>query len=204
MAFSRRTIAAIFGACAAITPLVDAQAAIIVDIYDDASNIHAQSRGTFTLPSEASYGTVGTSFMYGNQPSFAIGGATGGLPYDISWNLASPLTHLFGTRGVGNASFASGPLIGFSTSTVFIDQAYVPGTELTSYARWDGWTLALAELVLGVHTYALGNDTITLAIGDAAITSLADADVPVPAALPMLLGALGLFGVATRRKRRAR
>lgn len=175
-----------------------ADAAVIIDIWDDGSAIHAQGRGTLLLPSAADgYPALSGSFLYGNQPAIGVGVRTGGAA-GTGW-ATGPQSHLFGNRGIGNATEAAGPVISLSPSSFTVDVAYSSGDPWTAWARWDGWTIDTGGLFRGVHVYSIGTDTITLAIGDAAIASLSE--VPVPAAAPLLLGALGGLLALRRRAR---
>ena len=70
---------------------------------------------------------------------------------------------------------------------------YVSGTALTGTITFSGSTFASLRVDTGSYQWTLPNDTITVNFGTTPI--------PLPASLPLLLGALGLAGVVARRRK---
>ena len=195
---SRLRPALAFCAAALAFTATTADAAVIVKIWDNGTNLFAEASGSVLLGG-SSFGKVsGAAFLSPSGPSMALGDR--GTNFADGYAVTN--TGAFGTRNIGSVAStggsASGTFFGFSSEIFYIDEQYVSGLALRSSATWLNRTIA-SGLTAGVYTYSTGADTITLAIGDEAISSVAA--VPVPAAAPLLLGALGLFGVAARRKR---
>lgn len=93
-----------------------------------------------------------------------------------------------------SATSADGPLFGLSgiASELYLPRGYTSGDPLSGGLTFAGANFAGLGITSGVYVFSLPNDTVTLRFGPAAI-------IPLPATLPLLLGALGLAALATRR-----
>jgi hypothetical protein len=119
--------------------------------------------------------------------------ATGMLGYDV----AGPL--FFGPGGGNVAASARsglalnlfGGLIG--GGLLFIESSYSSGDAMTGSMTFAGTGLAGIHVTPGSYTYTLRNqDTFTLVFRE----------VPAPASLPLLAGALGMLGLAGALRRK--
>ncbi len=106
---------------------------------------------------------------------------------------------------MGSSNFGTGITRGTTTSSgvdwgldgddyVFLPQAYASGNSLAATMSFANATFQSLGVPKGTYTWSLssnGNDTITLNV------------VPIPAALPLMAGALAAFGFLYRRRHKA-
>jgi hypothetical protein len=189
-----RTAVFACAAALAIGAAEPADAAVIVSFEKVGLDVIATLSGTINFGSAANSAHIATGPSYGINPA---GGSFGAL--DAGTNTrrtyASAPAAPFGTGGYTAATTYVGDAFVVEDNRLWTDQGFVSGGILSGTMTFAGASFASLGLTPGANSTATyPNDTVTFVV----------ADVPVPAALPMLglgLGALGLIGA--RRRRRA-
>ena len=165
-------------------------AAVIVNIQEVGADVIISYSGAIDLTDTAFDGTKPAE-AFGAFPILGVIG-----------NLTDPYTkYLFPSAGVtphgpGNGALGSsrtGDIFGFSDSAVGLSVGYVSGAAINGSLTFAAASLLSLGFTPGSYVTTLPNDAIT--------TNVIGADVPLPAAAPMLLGALALTGVAARRRK---
>lgn len=178
-----------------------AQAAYVVNIYQDGPNVAASGNGTINLAGLVFLGPgpVGTSLVSADIALLNIKNVAGNV--DGYSGITGPVT--FGPGFVVGATQSFGSTIGISgVNGVFtVPTGYVSGTPVEASAIWQGATLASLGLTPGDYTWTWASDTFTVRIGvppapvtPTAIPTLGDWGVIV------LTFALGLAAVARARR----
>lgn len=111
---------------------------------------------------------------------------------DLYAGISGPAS--FGTGGSTAATATTGsPFFLLSNATVVgLPEDYV-GEALQSAVTFLGASFASIGIVPGDYVYSLPNDTVTLRFDEPAV-------IPLPATLPLILGALGLTLAVARRR----
>lgn len=169
-----------------------ASAAVIINAVEDtgAGTVVFTTSGSLNLSSAVFGGTAAGGFG-GINPSTGYLRTRGFVNltlYDLTASDGA-----FGAGGSQSAGLDSGAGIWIDSANgrFGVDTGYVSGAAMTGMTLFYG-NFAFLGLTKGSYDYAFEGDTITVNIGSV--------DVPLPAAAPLLLGALGLIGVAARRK----
>lgn len=167
---------------------------VIVSFEKVGLDVIATLSGTINFRGAANSAHIATGPSYGINPA---GGSFGALDADTNtrWTYANAPAAPFGTGGYTAATTYVGDAFVVEDNRLWTDQGFVSGGILSGTMTFAGASFASLGLTPGANSTATyPNDTVTFVV----------ADVPVPAALPMLglgLGALGLIGA--RRRRRA-
>jgi hypothetical protein len=178
-----------------------AHAGFIVNFAQSGVTITATGSGTLDL-------TALTAIVSGSSPAQLIGmndiilGPRAITPDDDYMGFTGPSSIGPGISG-GSGTAGSGDRVGvaFAAGVLIVPFGYVSGTALsTSNTFVSGSGFSGLGLTPGSYTWTWGSgahaDFFTVNIG--AVT------VPEPASLPMVAGALGLVGLASRRWRSGR
>jgi hypothetical protein len=123
---------------------------------------------------------------------------TAGLQ-DLYSGLSGPAT--FGTGGNTAATSAPGNFLGIENFGLWLAVAngFASGSSISSSAFFAGATIASLGMDPGTYTWSWSNDFVSLVVPGA------NAEVPLPAALPLFGTGLALMGfVGSRRKRKAK
>ena len=120
-----------------------------------------------------------------------------GIGVDVYSGVSGPSS--FGSGLNAFASSGTGPTTGVLGLTDFLDvpSAYVSGTALADSSTYDNATLASLGLTPGTYTYSWGPSEGT---GDSFVINIGT--TPLPAALPLFAGGLGLVGLLVRGRKR--
>lgn len=182
-----------------------AQAAYVVDLTQQGSDVVATGSGTIDL-TDLSFDTA---LVFGNPgigpgTSVILIGVTGTAFVDIYTGATGPGS--FGSGGFTAESSGSGDLVGVSYGgtipLVLVPIGYVSGSALSDTATWDNQTFSSLDVTPGTYKWTWGSganaDSFTLNIGAAAVLE------PSTWAM-MLLGFAGLAftGFRSPRKRLA-
>ena len=179
----------IFAALAALCFSVgNADAAVTWDFQETASGVVGTLSGSLDLAGAGYVDNFPVS--EGITASLGYVGTGGTLR---TYRMTSGPT-VFGT-GFGFAGVSSGSsfMVYGGLSWVGVATDYVSGTALTGTHTFSGMTFASLGIATGSYQWTMPNDTITVNFGTTPI--------PLPASLPLLLGALGLAGVVARRRK---
>jgi len=174
----------LFAFVAVLLSAQSASAALVFNIWDDDAGLAIQGVGSINTTGLSMLGSFGTTpgdvrvsdfdlLFYGGALD-VFGTVTGTHSYGSApyWSSFSGSADGFGLRSYG--------------SQLVLPRGYVSGDALFAYAVTPGLALADTSLIAGTYQWLLPNDTVTLTIGSAP-------SVPLPAALPMLLGGLFLL-----------
>jgi hypothetical protein len=175
-----------------------AQAAVLFAFEETGGNVVGTLSGELDLAGAASLGTAFLADVPGLlfppeaglvlspagsgeiSETYAIDapGSFGGGPVSIATSAAGSLFTLVGAFG-GNASLG-------------LPEGYA-GEALAGTITFAGASFASLGIAPGEYVYTLPNDTVTLRFGRTEV-------IPLPASLPLMLGALGLTLAVARRR----
>lgn len=164
-----------------------AQAAVLFSFEETGGDVVGTLSGSLDLEGATPFGPspIPLDVIRPNAGFVSVSGGAG-----ARYAILGPA--IFGT---GSAVFGVGDGDAFSVNGGF-QAISVPdgygGGQLNSTLTFAGTTLALLGITPGEYVYSLPNDTVTLRFNAAVI--------PLPATLPLLLGALGLGLAALRRR----
>jgi hypothetical protein len=176
-------------AMAAIMPFSPAQAAVIVNVQEVGADVVVNFSGTIDPTG------LGTGAYSGGSNKFVV--PKDGMVVSVyveGWFYSYAPT--FAPHGPGEATYTttqSGDSFAVSKYGVIVPYLYQTNTALSGSMTFLGTTLFLLGYTPGVYVTTLPNDTIT--------TNVIASAVPLPAAAPLLLGALALTGFAARRRK---
>lgn len=139
----------------------------------------------------------------GLGPETLDGGANSGSLFDAStgailfgnganmdfWSDISYALPVFGT-GFAIADSVTGPGFSIYSDGLGIYDGYVSGDALSGSMTFLGQSFASLGVNAGTYSTSLPSDTVTLNVGQ----------VPLPASLPILGAALGMFGLIRRKR----
>ncbi|WP_425098853.1 PEP-CTERM sorting domain-containing protein [Tropicibacter sp. S64] len=178
-------------------------AAVLVNIWEDGTDVLAYAAGSLDLTGAASqYLAGGAPFI--SPDSFLLGEDGVGPSMDAYQFTGSGNPTSFGT-GSTMTSATSGTVTEFGmtfgtaaggNTVVYIEQGYTFGTIFTSNAFFQNRTLTDMDLIAGSYVFSLPFDTITVEVGTAP-----PAGVPLPATALLSLLGLGALGWAGRRRK---
>ncbi len=179
-----------------------AQAAIVIDIEQNGSDVVGTVSGSLDLTGLTFFGSV-ANFNGGALNSVEarrglfLGAEIKKAPSDIYQGIAGPSNWGMGGRLDGQ-SF-SGDTFGIvaTQSAVYLPVGYISNSAIASTATFAGATMASLGLDAGVYSYTTPNDTITVNIGQAALGA-----VPEPATWAFMIFGFGAVGGALRSNRR--
>jgi hypothetical protein len=168
-----------------------APAAVLWSFQETSSDVVGSFSGSLDLT-----GASGAGISNVSQPQMTptlatiFSGADFTLQVDL-YQIVGPTS--FGAGGTTLASSASGAslVLGGLNGVVGVPIGYSSGTMIGGQIIFAGATFASLGITPGEYVYALPNDTLAVRFGPAAA-------IPLPATLPLLLGALGLAALAAR------
>lgn len=170
-------------AAAVVVLSCQAQAAYVIDVYQDGPNVAASGNGALNLTGLVSQGPAPN----GISAVSAVGAVLViGVPGNVDRysGFAGPVTFGPGTAVAASQSF--GPNIGISgfNTLLAVPLGYVSGTPVQATASWQGATLASLGLTPGEYTWTWASDNFTIRI----------AAPPAPVT-PTAIPTLGEWGV---------
>lgn len=172
-----------------------ASATAILNIEEVGADVVATFSGTIDLTGTTVATSAGTptSASYSSLDMFYVGAVTFGSFYQTG----SLSGDMFRTDvdGYQVADSDTGDLIGVRGDWIVLPYDY-SGTELSGSGTWTGMTVLAMGLNPGAYIFTLPNDMMTINVVGAGPSA-----VPLPAAAPLLLGALGFAGAALRKRR---
>jgi hypothetical protein len=170
----------------------------VVTIEQDGANVVATGSGDIDTTGLNAFATTYAYAAIGPDTAYTFVGShlLESQGYDGA-NITGPSNF-----GPGSATFAnsgSGDPVGIILPhTIYVPYGYVSDTALLDSATWDGTSLTILGLTPGTYVWTWGTDadqSYTLDI-------VAPAATPLPAALPLFAGGLGVIGLLGARKRR--
>jgi hypothetical protein len=174
-----------------------AQAAVIIDVTEEAGGVRFAYSGSI-----ATLGLIsnGLGKFSASHAIFSSGKRFDAIEADIFHNEFFTASSPVGDYSSAPAGFVfattnSGDSIAMTADFVYLPRDYASGAPMSGDLFFAGATFASLVLNAGSYVWTLPADTtntITMSVGAAV--------VPLPAAAPLLLGALGLIGFAARRK----
>jgi hypothetical protein len=172
-------------------------ASFTVDFEQVGVNVVATGSGFFDLTGLSYEDTTGTGNSIIPDRSVVIVSYSSAPATDFySATYSGPGS--FGPGGTTNQSGSGDPIwLNPSSDEIGVPQGYASGTEINDGMTFDNATLASLGLTAGVYNYTYGSaadQDYTVEIGVAA--------TPLPAALPLFAGGLGMVGFLSRRGKR--
>lgn len=190
----RKACLAVFGLSLALAA-TDASAAVLFSFVESGGDVVGTLSGSLDLG--------GAVLLDPAQPSLgdpglipAIGGLYNGNAAGDWYLISGPAD--FGLGGPAPASSSTGSLFQLNQAILNLPAGYVSGAPLAGELSFAGATFATLGVTPGDYVFALEGASA----GDNAITVrfTPEAVVPLPAGLPLLLGALGLTLAMARRR----
>ena len=181
----------IAAASAALLSASAAQSAVIVNVQEVGANVVIDYSGMIDLTGLDHPGNIpGAPFSARVTPNAGeVISLNGG--YALYTFGSTTVAH--GPGSVTSTIDRSGDDFGFLNGVLTVAIGYVSGTALSGSLTFVGASLFTLGYAPGAYVTALPNDTIT--------TNVIASAVPLPAAAPLLLGALALTGFAARRRK---
>jgi hypothetical protein len=165
-----------------------ANGAILINIWEDGSDVRAQASGTLDISGLTFLFTAPFSDSLNIQPSdpellfFGPGDIYGGFRFSPS----------FGTSR-STSGLSTGDHFGFEGNILLVPVGFVSGGSIFSEGVFLNTDLTILGANIGTYNYALpSSDTISLVIGSA----------PVPEPSSVILLWLGVVGLAATRRRK--
>jgi hypothetical protein len=171
-----------------------AHAEFIANIEQVGSDVVVTGSGSLDLSGLTSVAPKDAiASVEGSTANLFIGPASA-VSVDVYSGISGPSS--FGSGLNAFASSGTGPTTGVLGLTDFLDvpSGYVSGTALSDSSTYDNTTLASLGLTPGTYTYTWGtpDDSFVINIGT----------TPLPAALPLFAGGLGMIGLLARGRKR--
>jgi PEP-CTERM motif len=193
--------AALLAGLLALAPR-DADAEVIMYVYQSSSNVITSASGTIDLTDLTNPGEAGDKGeVTGNFGKIIVGSTAITLVTTYSEISGGPSQ--FGTGGLVLANSGSGQIFGVVDGTVLhVPLGYVSGTELSGTDTYNNTTVAGLGFTTGTYTYTWGTgvDADSFVVNNGITPSV----VPVPSSLILMgSGLAGLVGYRWRRRRRA-
>jgi hypothetical protein len=165
-----------------------AEAAVQFSFQEAGGNVVGTVSGSLDLTGATMLGVPGGSQFTSPgaiNPFFGAAGFGSGLDTYSSSSVS------FGINLMTTADSSSGAGFGVSSGRVFVPGGYA-GEALTGTVSFINADFASLGVTPGTYVISLPDDTVTVSFGSAV--------VPLPATLPLLLGAVGLSLAAARRR----
>jgi len=171
----------------------------VVTLDQVGANVVATGSGEFDLTGLTAGGTGEHGFtIVGPMNGVISTGVSAPSNTDLYYGISGPSQ--YGLGGYSFASSSSGGFVGVygPGSTLYVPAGYTSGSTISSSATWDGQTFATLEATPGTYIWTWGtgaaDQSFRLNVGT----------TPLPAALPLFAGGLGVIGlIAGRKKRKA-
>ncbi|MEM6488093.1 MAG: VPLPA-CTERM sorting domain-containing protein [Pseudomonadota bacterium] len=191
MAVARTIRAVAAAAMLTVTAVPSAHAIVLVDIFEQGSNVIATYRGSIDVTGLAApiATTDSQNFIKPDVGHLAsIAGAADAYRGTFS-------TPSFGAGAISNSLLRAGDSFAVIDDQIFLPSGY-SGGEIEGNIIFLNQTLFTLGLDEGVFDTILPNDLVSIRIGEFAISGI----VPLPASVLMLLGALGMAGLVGGRR----
>jgi len=189
MKYTRTSTRAIAAISIAIGSLVaEANAAVVINLWEDGSDVRGQASGTLNITGlVSSAGNVGFPNDFRIQPDGAEVFFFG--PGDLYDGItASPN---FGTGTLNTTGSSTGDHFGFEAGRLLVPTGFISGGTIFSEGIFSSITLSALGASVGSYNYVLPSDTITLVVGQA----------PIPEPSTGLLLGLGSIALVALRRR---
>jgi hypothetical protein len=179
-----------------------AHAEFIAYIYQSGANVVASGSGTIDLNGLTfnADGNVGAGVI----PSSGVFllGPTGGTAVNTYSGLSGPTS--FGSGGLKLANSGSGNMVGIVGDDEYLDvpAGYVSGGLLSDTITFTNTTLAALGLTDGTYTWSWDSSIYPAVADDSVVLNVGVSPTPLPAALPLFAGGIGLVGLLARRRKR--
>lgn len=189
----RQLVTSLFAAVLLSFFSTTANAIVVINLFEDGSDLALEASGSLDITGlvfQTSAGFTDATIVQPNQPEVLFLG-TG--------DLYTGLTPTF-TFGTGSVTFELGTVIGdifgFEGPKLVVPTGYASGDQISSSGRISGQSLVSIGAIVGIYNLVLpSSDRIVLNVGQAPTS------VPLPAALPLFAGGLGVLGfLGWRRK----
>jgi len=171
-----------------------AKSEVLITVEELSGNVVFSYSGSIDLTGLSVAGsTNGAAFV---TPRFTSSASALGIGNNVSmYGYAGSVMPAFGTAGFMNG-IATGPGFSiFANGYIALAQNYVSGSLISGTLTILNQTVASLGLIDGIYKSTLAN-------GDYAQLTIGSAAVPLPAALPLLGGAMAAFGLVGWRRRR--
>jgi hypothetical protein len=184
----RQAFWAVVTVAAAMMAAGRAQAGLVIDIFQQGTDVVAEAHGTLNITGMSSDGGGSvTSAIIPSEADIAMGPVLGG-DVDFYKNVTGPSS--FGSGDVAFVSSGSGDAFSVGGSPdVGVPTGFISGGSISSSDTWANSTFSGLGLTPGTYTFNLPNDTITVNIGGAG--------VPEPSSL-VLAGIAAIAGLVAR------
>ncbi len=183
----------------AMLAIVPAKASVLISFQETGGDVVATLSGSMDLTGETIDYTTST-FTFGPLISPTAGFFRNSLGTSQSivgyYSVVSNASYPYGSTSNIFATSSSGDFFTLAGSNIFLSSGYGFGSALNGSMTFVGATLSSLGLNLGDTVYnVVTGDNIT-------IRAVSVSPTPLPAALPLFAGGLGVIGLLVRRRKR--